>query len=60
MARPHLPPPRRAYLAGLAPLFPIQQAGAQDGERLQAVLELGTLILAGDDHSGGPVGDPHR
>ena len=41
-------------------LLLLEQAGAQDGERLGAVLVLALLVLDGDDQAGRQVGDPHR
>src|SRR5205823_1671445 len=51
---------RAALLAGLAlaaAQFKVEQPGTQDGHGLVAVLQLGLLVLTGDDQAGGQVGD---
>src|SRR5436190_23142816 len=41
-------------------LLDVVEARAEHRHRLIPILELGTLVLAGDDHSGRDVGDPNR
>src|SRR3990172_9201520 len=47
----------RLDLLALPALLDIEDAGAEDGHRLVAVLELGALVLADGDDAGGDVGD---
>src|SRR3990170_6806705 len=47
----------RLDLLALPALLGIEEAGAEDGHRLVAVLELGALVLADGDDAGGDVGD---
>ncbi len=51
---------RRAQLGVLAFLFDLQQARAQDPQRLVLVLQLALLVLAGDDEARRLVRDPYR
>src|SRR5690606_19572026 len=51
---------RGVLLFWQALLLELVQAGAQDGQRARAVLELRPLVLAGDDDAGGEVRDAHR
>jgi hypothetical protein len=62
----HLVAPRRAgVLERVHPrllLLPaaLEQLGLQHHHRRRLVLQLGALVLAGDDDAGGEVGDAHR